>query len=191
MFSSLVSTHIDASVSFVNDSRKNVNMDLNGSWSPFSNIFGSTQYFVICKLQNVAKYKFFVLFFGAQIFICAILYASVSASWEKFPNNRAFFQGVPEGFCSRMHAGNILESFWCSDITIKVAWMYTLSSVIVQCARSQLIIGLWPRLIFLSPTRQIYEHCRRLASNRWTVHLVDSCFILLSGWKSNCFQFSR
>ena len=79
--------------------------------------FGATLFsfrvFKAClrKLQNVAKYAFFVLFFGAQIFICAILYASVSASWEKFPNNRAFFQGVPEGFCSRMHAGNILESF--------------------------------------------------------------------------------
>jgi len=43
--------------------------------------FGATWFYFrvfkafLHKLQNVAKYAFFVLIFGAQIFICAILYA--------------------------------------------------------------------------------------------------------------------
>ena len=67
--------------------------------------------FVNCKMSRNTSFLCYFLGLKYSSVLFITLFSSVSASWEKFPNNRAFFQGVPEGFCSRMHAGNILESF--------------------------------------------------------------------------------
>ena len=64
--------------------------------------FGATWFYFrvfkafLHKLQNVAKYAFFVLIFGAQIFICAILYAfSISALHQGIPKVERFSERAP------------------------------------------------------------------------------------------------